>query len=80
MTVPWLVTCEDVRPDEPVAFPRLNGALPRPLRPLAARLVGWQRQRRTRHLLMRCSDRVLADIGIARDDIPLIAKGLEPRA
>jgi uncharacterized protein YjiS (DUF1127 family) len=28
---------------------------------------------------MRCSDRVLADVGIAREDIPLIAKGLDPR-
>lgn len=27
---------------------------------------------------MRCSDRVLADIGIEREHIPLIAKGIDP--
>ena len=32
----------------------------------------------TRETLMRCSDRVLADIGIAREHIPLIAKGIDP--
>jgi uncharacterized protein YjiS (DUF1127 family) len=32
----------------------------------------------TEDVLMRLSDRSLADIGIAREDIPLIAKGLDP--
>jgi uncharacterized protein YjiS (DUF1127 family) len=52
---------------------RLSGAL----RPL---LAGWARRRerrRTYDALMRCSDRVLADIGIAREDIPLIASGID---
>jgi uncharacterized protein YjiS (DUF1127 family) len=53
---------------------RLSGAL----RPLLAGLARWQERRRTYDALMRCSDRVLADIGIAREDIPLIARGLEP--
>ena len=38
----------------------------------------WLQQRRTEHLLMACSDRVLADIGIAREDIPLVARGQDP--
>jgi uncharacterized protein YjiS (DUF1127 family) len=41
-------------------------------------LVHWWRRRETSNTLMNCSDRVLADIGIARDDIPLIAKGVDP--
>jgi uncharacterized protein YjiS (DUF1127 family) len=48
------------------------------LRPVRARLTRWQERRRTHDALMHCSDRVLADIGIARDDIPLIARGLDP--
>jgi uncharacterized protein YjiS (DUF1127 family) len=36
------------------------------------------RQRQTERQLMACSDRVLADIGIAREDIPLIARGEDP--
>ena len=32
----------------------------------------------TRDALMRCSDRVLADIGIERAHIPLIAQGIDP--
>jgi uncharacterized protein YjiS (DUF1127 family) len=35
----------------------------------------WLEQRRTERLLTACSDRVLADIGIAREDIPLVARG-----
>jgi uncharacterized protein YjiS (DUF1127 family) len=50
------------------------------LRRAAARLARAQRQRRTYHALMRCSDRVLADIGIERAAIPLVAKGIDPRA
>jgi uncharacterized protein YjiS (DUF1127 family) len=38
----------------------------------------WLQQRRTERLLMACSDRVLADIGIERDDIPLVARGQDP--
>jgi uncharacterized protein YjiS (DUF1127 family) len=45
--------------------------------PLAA-LARWHRQLQTRDALMRCSDRVLADIGIEREHIPLIAKGIDP--
>ena len=40
--------------------------------------VRWQQQRATRDALMRCSDRVLADIGIEREHIPLVAKGVDP--
>jgi uncharacterized protein YjiS (DUF1127 family) len=50
----------------------------RALRPLLAQVVRWQRRRATRDVLMRCSDRVLADIGIEREDIPLVAKGIDP--
>jgi uncharacterized protein YjiS (DUF1127 family) len=42
-----------------------------------AGLARWHRQRRTRQALMRCSDRVLADIGIERQHIPLVAKGID---
>jgi uncharacterized protein YjiS (DUF1127 family) len=49
------------------------------LRPLGTRLARWRRQRQTRDGLMRCSDRVLADVGIERKDIPLVVKGIEPR-
>jgi len=48
------------------------------LRPVLAHAARWQRQRATRHALMRCSDRVLADIGIEREHIPLVAKGIDP--
>jgi uncharacterized protein YjiS (DUF1127 family) len=50
----------------------------RALRPLLAQVVRWERRRATRAALMRCSDRVLADIGIEREDIPLVAKGVAP--
>jgi uncharacterized protein YjiS (DUF1127 family) len=53
---------------------------PRGLRLLRAQLVRFERRRATREALMRCSDRVLADIGIAREDIPLVAKGIDPAA
>jgi uncharacterized protein YjiS (DUF1127 family) len=53
---------------------RLRGAL----RSLLAGLASWQERRRTYDALMRCSDRVLADIGIAREDIPLVARGIDP--
>jgi uncharacterized protein YjiS (DUF1127 family) len=38
----------------------------------------WLEQRRTERLLSACSDRVLADIGIDREDIPLVARGQDP--
>ena len=52
----------------------------RGLQLLLAQVVRWERRRATREALMRCSDRVLADIGIAREDIPLVAKGIDPVA
>jgi uncharacterized protein YjiS (DUF1127 family) len=39
--------------------------------------IWWQR-RETERQLNACSDRVLADIGIAREDIPLVARRAEP--
>jgi uncharacterized protein YjiS (DUF1127 family) len=48
------------------------------LRPLLAAVIRWEQRRATREALMRCSDRVLADIGIERTDIPLVAKGIDP--
>ncbi len=56
------------------ALRSMTGAF-RSLQTLAGR---WQQRRATRHALMRCSDRVLADIGIAREHIPLVAKGIDP--
>jgi uncharacterized protein YjiS (DUF1127 family) len=56
------------------AFRGLTGAL----RPVLAHAARWQRQRATRHAPMHCSDRVLADIGIAREHIPLVARGIDP--
>jgi|SRR5918995_1977027 uncharacterized protein YjiS (DUF1127 family) len=56
------------------AFRNTAGAL----RALGARGAKWQRQRRTYAVLMRCSDRTLADIGIAREDIALVARGIDP--
>jgi uncharacterized protein YjiS (DUF1127 family) len=43
---------------------------------LARRRQQW----RTADALMRCSDRVLADVGIAREDIALVARGIDPHA
>ena len=48
------------------------------LRSVLTLAVRWQQQRATRDALMRCSDRVLADIGIEREHIPLVAKGIDP--
>ena len=45
---------------------------------LLAQMVGWEQRRATRAALMRCSDRVLADVGIEREHIPLVAKGIDP--
>jgi uncharacterized protein YjiS (DUF1127 family) len=45
----------------------------------SARLAAWQRQRRTYEALLRCSDHLLADMGIERQHIALIARGIDPR-
>lgn len=50
----------------------------RAVRTVLGGLARWQERRRTYDALMRCSDRVLADIGIERERIPLIAKGIDP--
>ena len=50
----------------------------RGLQLLLAQIVRWEKRRATRAALMRCSDRVLADIGIEREDIPLVARGIDP--
>ena len=44
-----------------------------------ARLAAWQQQRRTYEALMRCSDHVLADMGIEREHVALIARGIDPQ-
>lgn len=54
-------------------------AVARGLRATMARLARWQQRKQAYHALMRCSDRVLADIGIERDHIALIAQGIDPR-
>jgi uncharacterized protein YjiS (DUF1127 family) len=43
----------------------------------SARLAAWQQQRRTYEALMRCSDHLLADVGIEREHVALIARGNE---
>ncbi len=48
------------------------------LRALLTPAGRWAQQRATRNALMRCSDRVLADIGIEREHIPLVAKEIDP--
>ena len=53
-------------------------ALARPLRAPVAGAARWWRRRATVAALMRCNDRVLADIGIERERIPLIARGHDP--
>jgi uncharacterized protein YjiS (DUF1127 family) len=41
-------------------------------------VIRWEQRRATREALTRCRDRVLADIGIERADIPLVARGVVP--
>jgi uncharacterized protein YjiS (DUF1127 family) len=70
-----------VRSQTPTEFPAVGA----PRAPTAAErlfdaLVCWWRRRETEAALMECSDRVLADLGIERQDIPLIARGLDPAA
>jgi uncharacterized protein YjiS (DUF1127 family) len=43
-------------------------------------VIRWGKRRATREALMRCSDRVLADIGVERPDIPLVAMSVVPAA
>jgi uncharacterized protein YjiS (DUF1127 family) len=50
----------------------------RAVRTMRAQVVRWEQRRATRQALMRCSDRVLADIGIEREHIPLVARGIGP--
>ena len=74
-----LARARRLRPEATAAA--LAGALrriDRSARALVAGLARWHEQRQTRDALMRCSDRVLADIGIEREHIPLIAKGMDP--
>jgi uncharacterized protein YjiS (DUF1127 family) len=42
-------------------------------------LVRWNQRLATREALDACSDRTLADIGIAREHITLVAKGVDHR-
>jgi uncharacterized protein YjiS (DUF1127 family) len=53
-------------------------ALARAARAMVAGAARWWERRATQAALTRCNDRVLADIGIEREDIPLIAHGLDP--
>jgi uncharacterized protein YjiS (DUF1127 family) len=50
----------------------------RTVRPVLDQVVRWEQRRATREALMRCSDRVLADVGIEREHIPLVANGIDP--
>jgi len=58
------------------AFQGIAGRLRADRSPLAR----WDRQRRTCSALRQCSDRVLADIGIERDNIPLVTKRIGANA
>jgi uncharacterized protein YjiS (DUF1127 family) len=66
------------RADSAAAIASVFRGLAGALRPVLTHAVRWERQRATREALMRCSDRVLADIGIEREQIPLVAKGIDP--
>jgi uncharacterized protein YjiS (DUF1127 family) len=46
---------------------------------MAGWLVRWNQRVRTREALEACSDRTLADIGIPREHIALVAKGVDHR-
>ena len=54
------------------------GGMARRLRTLLASVARWEQRHATRNALMRCSDRVLADIGIEREHIALVARGIDP--
>jgi uncharacterized protein YjiS (DUF1127 family) len=49
------------------------------VRKCSARLAAWQRQRQTYEAVMRCSDHLLTDMGIEREHVALIARGIDPR-
>lgn len=51
-------------------------AAKRAIAAIAAPINEWRRQLRTREELMALDDRTLADIGLARRDIPRLAAGL----
>jgi uncharacterized protein YjiS (DUF1127 family) len=53
-------------------------SLGRTLRAPVAGAARWWKRRATEVALMRCNDRVLEDIGIEREVIPLIVRGLDP--
>jgi uncharacterized protein YjiS (DUF1127 family) len=53
-------------------------AVARPARAVIGGAARWWQRRATGAALLRCNDRVLADIGIAREEIPMVARGLEP--
>ncbi len=54
-------------------------ALPRALPSLWSWLVRWNQRVQTREALEACSERTLADIGIPREHIALVAKGVDHR-
>jgi uncharacterized protein YjiS (DUF1127 family) len=58
---------------------KLGHALPRALPAMAGWLVRWNQRVLTREALEACSDRTLADIGIPREHIALVAKGVDHR-
>jgi uncharacterized protein YjiS (DUF1127 family) len=47
---------------------------------LVAKLRGWQERQRVLNELYAMDDRALADIGLARGDIPYVVKGIAPAA
>jgi uncharacterized protein YjiS (DUF1127 family) len=47
---------------------------------LVAKLRGWQERQRVLNELYAMDDRALADIGLARGDIPYVVKGTAPAA
>jgi uncharacterized protein YjiS (DUF1127 family) len=59
-------------------FGAVSDAVCGALRPVLTPVIRWGKRRATRAALMRCSDRVLADIGVERADIPLVAKSVVP--
>ena len=73
-----LARARSLRPEASAASLAVALRIDRSARALVAGLARWHEQRQTRYALMRCSDRVLADIGIEREHIPLIAKGMNP--
>ena len=58
---------------------KLWHGLPNALPTMANWLKRWNQRARTREALMACSDRTLADVGIAREHIALVAKGVDHR-